>query len=629
MNLTSDFLQEFQPALDQIALPEAAAPYQLVSCFSQSETGSVWLIRRRSGGEPLILRMDSAMDLQAEFQLMKRLPQDLSGQTPQPVDFFQEDGMQYLVRTYLPGTSLAELGEDGPWTETRCAALGRQLCALLERLHRLDPPLIHRDIKPENIILSPDGVPGLIDFGIARSYDPALDTDTVHMGTRATAAPEQYGFAQSDQRTDLYSLGVTLRWLLTGSYRPEDLEKSSCSAGMKRFLRKAAAFDPDARFPTAAAMGGALAALARPPRLRRRRRLAAGLAAALAALLLAAGGLFPRREKPVQFASPLLEEAVRRELDRPDGPLTREDLEQVRRLAVVGQEMPEESCQFACRLSIFLDGIPQDDRPRGDIAGLSPLAEMPNLTVLYLCRQEISDLTPLTGLPLRELYLTDNQISDFSPLAELPELEVLYIGSNPAAGLSPLAELTSLRRLNLDSWNVHSPDSLAPLADLPLEYLSLGNLRPQDGSWSALGAMPRLGELWLWDPPEEALSALADCGALYGLNLGNCQTADLSSLPPVPNLDSLSIFNRLPSLAGVEKQADIRYLNLCNLTQLDLSPAAGLEELREMNIFNVQPLSYAPLAELPALEQVYVDTPETAAAVERECPDRRFAVAVS
>ena len=102
--------------------------------------------------------------------------------------------------------------------------------------------MIYRDIKPENILLLPDGGIGLIDFGIARQFKDGKDTDTRHMGTRATAAPEQYGYAQTDQRTDLYSLGMTLIWLLTGRYDRDSLTQTEeISPHLRSVLEKAVA----------------------------------------------------------------------------------------------------------------------------------------------------------------------------------------------------------------------------------------------------------------------------------------------------------------------------------------------------------------------------------------------------
>jgi len=128
---------------------------------------------------------------------------------------------------------------------------------LLEVLHRQDPPVIHRDIKPENLILLPGGGLGPIDFGTARQYTLGRDTDTRHLGTRTTAAPEQYGYAQTDVRADLYVAGATLLWLAAGAYDREAL--STLPRWLERTLERAMAFDPADRWPSAADMERALA----------------------------------------------------------------------------------------------------------------------------------------------------------------------------------------------------------------------------------------------------------------------------------------------------------------------------------------------------------------------------------
>lgn len=619
----SEFLAGFQPAPDGLVLPESiTGSYRLESALGHREDGAVFLLRRREDGAPFVLKIDTGdgQDLFEEFQLLSRLPDGLG---PEPVACFQEGGIKYMIRSYLPGQPLNEAGDPGEPLE-RWRELGEALCRLLARLHSLTPPIIHRDVKPENVILSPDGTPRLIDFGIARRYKPDQDTDTVRMGTRTTAAPEQYGFAQSDPRTDIYALGVTLRWMLTGSYAPEALEEADCPDWVKRFLRKAAAFDPADRFPSASAMADALHRHGAGRKLRKPLAVFLCLAAACGLLIFRAAA-----NRPVDFGSPLLEAAVRAELDRPQGSVTREDLKEVRRLAVVGQEVVEEERNFRCSLCIYLDEVAQIDQPKGDISDISLLAEMPNLTTLYLCRQEIGSLEALEGLPLRELYLIENQVEDLSPLERLPELEVLYIGSNPAEDLSPLASLKKLRELNLDSWLMHEPESFAPLERLPVEKLSLGNLFPQDGNWSFLSTLGNLHTLWLWDPPWAALAALEGCGGLRDLKLGNCQEPDLTALPPMPKLQSLGIFSRIPSIEGVQRQTGLKWLSLCNQEIADLSPAAALPDLEGMYIYDVAVSDWSPLLDAPRLELVNVDTEAVREAVEAGCPGHAFRITVS
>jgi serine/threonine-protein kinase len=92
-----------------------------------------------------------------------------------------------------------------------------QLCDILIYLHTRTPPIIYRDIKPSNIILQPKGMLKLIDFGAAREFRSGNHEDTVLLGTRGYAAPEQYGgCGQTDARTDIYGLGATMYHLSTG-----------------------------------------------------------------------------------------------------------------------------------------------------------------------------------------------------------------------------------------------------------------------------------------------------------------------------------------------------------------------------------------------------------------------------
>lgn len=628
MDTVSDFLRGFQASLDSAPMPEEiASVYRPESCLADKPQGSVWLIRRKQDGERFILRTDREQNLREEFDALSRLPESLAGQISEAVSCFEIDGTQYLIRSYLPGRSLAET--EVPLPEPQCIRLGAALCRLLDRLHRLSPPIIHRDIKPENVILLPDGTPALIDFGIARSYDPQRDTDTVHMGTRSTAAPEQYGFSQSDQRTDLYSLGVTLRWMLTGSYRPEDLDAADCSAEMKRLLRKAAAFDPADRFPSAADMGAALERLAVPRW--KRLLLPAAILAAILSLALAAG-VYRQQSLPAQavdFSSPLLEQAVRMELDIPEGPVTHEDLARIRRLAVVGQEVLRGEQDYQYRLCAYIDGRQQTDAPSGSVSDLSLLSEMPNLNTLYLCNQGIDDISSLAGLPLRELYLCDNSISDLSPLTRLPGLETLYLGSNPITNLTPLAALKSLKRLNLDSWTFPwQVDSLSALAGLDLDFLSIGNIEPADRDWSFLSQLESLDTLWMWDPPEEAATALKDVRSLRSLHLGNYRKMDLSELPVIPGLSELHTYSRLPSLEGVQKQTGLTLVSLCDQPDMDLSPLAELRNLSALYVFECPIRDFSALCRIPNLRDVFLQEANRGDFV-RSCPAYGFTVCFS
>ena len=111
---------------------------------------------------------------------------------------------------------LNELVKERRMEEAQIIKLMLQLCDTLIYLHGQTPAVIHRDIKPQNIIVDEAGKIKLIDFGISRLYDKSAHNDTVFIGTQEFAPPEQYGFSQTDERSDIFSLGVVLCWLLTG-----------------------------------------------------------------------------------------------------------------------------------------------------------------------------------------------------------------------------------------------------------------------------------------------------------------------------------------------------------------------------------------------------------------------------
>lgn len=133
-------------------------------------------------------------------------------------DFFsQGEERWYLVMEYIEGSTLADIARiRGKLPQEEVLDWGSKLCEILDYLHRQDPPVIFRDLKPANIMLTPDGLIKLIDFGIARHFKMESSQDTVSFGSAGYAPPEQYGHNQTDPASDIYSLGATLHYLLTG-----------------------------------------------------------------------------------------------------------------------------------------------------------------------------------------------------------------------------------------------------------------------------------------------------------------------------------------------------------------------------------------------------------------------------
>ena len=151
-----------------------------------------------------------------EIEMMKRLKHP---NLPAIVDVIEQKNSLLIVMDYIEGLSLEDIVQEyGPQEETLVVKWAKQLCDVLHYLHTQNPPIIYRDMKPSNVMLKPDGNVMLIDFGAAREYKTTNLTDTVLLGTRGYAAPEQYrSDGQSDERTDIYSLGVMVFRLLSGA----------------------------------------------------------------------------------------------------------------------------------------------------------------------------------------------------------------------------------------------------------------------------------------------------------------------------------------------------------------------------------------------------------------------------
>lgn len=193
--------------------------------------------------------------LLAEANLMKRLDHP---SLPRIVDIIDNGRTIYVIMDYIEGESLDKiLNTNGPQPQALVVEWAKQLCNVLSYLHNQKPPIIYRDMKPANIMLKPEGNLKLIDFGIAREYKQNNMTDTVSLGTRGYAAPEQFGgMGQTDVRTDIYCLGVTLYHLLTGQNPAEPPYElypirqwnPSLSSGLEYIVQKCTQLNPDDRY---------------------------------------------------------------------------------------------------------------------------------------------------------------------------------------------------------------------------------------------------------------------------------------------------------------------------------------------------------------------------------------------
>lgn len=209
---------------------------------------AVKMVRKQQGAR---------FDFLAESNILKRLQHPM---LPRIVDIFEDRDFIYIVEDYVQGITLEDLLKQQKRVEESMGIQWFQaLCGVLQYLHNQRPnPIIYRDMKPSNIMIQPDGSLKLIDFGIAREYKQESSADTTYIGTKGYAAPEQFGRAQTDARTDIYSLGVTVYHLLTGKspyeppyqFVPVRELNPDLSAGIEYILHKCIQPEPMDRYQT-------------------------------------------------------------------------------------------------------------------------------------------------------------------------------------------------------------------------------------------------------------------------------------------------------------------------------------------------------------------------------------------
>jgi WD40 repeat protein/predicted Ser/Thr protein kinase len=250
--------------------------YRVTHVLGSGGMGAVYLADdTRIPGRQVAIKesLNTSLQAQSQFQSEVSLMVGLNHPgLPNVSDQFTSPlGRQYLVMDYAEGETLEDVvNRRGPLPEAEVITLVEQLLDVLEHLH--SHSIIHRDVKPANIKLKSDGKPVLVDFGIAKLHAPGHSTQTWArgVGSPGFAPIEQYG-AGTDARSDLYSLGAVMYYLLTGQSPPEapDLAagmslspprklRPDLSPHVQKVVFKAMALNPDQRFQSAAEMRQAL-----------------------------------------------------------------------------------------------------------------------------------------------------------------------------------------------------------------------------------------------------------------------------------------------------------------------------------------------------------------------------------
>lgn len=223
-------------------LEAVTTEYDTLHVLKRSPRGTVSVVRHKKSGTRYVFRRYSGSG-----EVYRRLLPVLCPHLPQIMEAAEQDGQTAVLEEYVQGDTLAELLTGAKLTEKEARQVTMQLCQALHVLHSMGA--VHRDVKPENVILrGSDAV--LIDFDAARIYKDESESDTQVLGTTGFAAPEQYGIFQSDERADIFSLGVLLNIMLTGKHPSREM----AAGKMGRIVRKCTMTAPEQRYQSARAL---------------------------------------------------------------------------------------------------------------------------------------------------------------------------------------------------------------------------------------------------------------------------------------------------------------------------------------------------------------------------------------
>lgn len=609
-------------------LPEDMQEHWTVyECLKESEDSSTFLVKETVTGILCVLkwgRNRQAEFLRNEMEIMKKMADRKLSGIPKAYRIFEENGEVYLVREYIEGMSLAQMVlQKGGISEAEICRISRKICQTAEQFQNPDEPMIHRDIKPENIVVTPGGEVVFIDFGTMRSYKKDGSRDTFVVGTRGTAAPEQYGYTQTDQRTDVYAIGQTMLYMVSESYEMNQLSECAVSRRMKKIIEKACSFEPDKRYGDAAQLRRAVEKCQANNRKKVYKKAGAvfGLIAAgyILAILSPDGTVIENKrietaeqsaaEEQIQaeitFREELIEEAVRKELGlSKTDKITASMLEDVRKLRIVGKEILDDEDTFWGE-GHHVDGKDSSfGSVRGNITDLSDLAQMVNLEELALCNQKIEDISGLKELPLKKLYLSKNMITDFSVLLNLIDLDTLCIMENPAENLSVIGECTGILRLNIQGMNLTDIDFLK---NLSLDYLDMSNVEVENNIFEPLTEMKKLNTLCMCDVNEAAAETLSQMSTLKALFMWGDSTIleNLKPLKGMTQLETLAFTTQISSLEGIEQFPSLNFLSVSFSLVKDLSPVTGAKNLQVIDISNADIENFEPLFGHSGLTEVH------------------------
>lgn len=211
--------------------------YDLVRVWRDTPQMTMQQLRHKALGQDLM-----CLCFEGDGALYRLLQTVRHPHLPRIYEVRQEGNRCLVLEEYLSGSTVAQILENGLYTEDGVRRVMAAVCEGAGFLHRHG--YIHRDIKPENVMVCDNGRVVLLDFDIAREYKPHARQDTCVIGTAGYAAPEQFGVAQTDTRSDLFAMGVMMNVMLTGQHPT----RQAAIGKLAPIIEKCTQLDPNKRY---------------------------------------------------------------------------------------------------------------------------------------------------------------------------------------------------------------------------------------------------------------------------------------------------------------------------------------------------------------------------------------------
>ena len=217
--------------------------YRELTHLGRKEGAGAVLVQHRGSGRIAVKKIVSA-ESAGIYQRLRELEHPNIARI---YEICRDERGSTIIEEFVSGETLEMKLDDGPLPEDKVIKYAAQILDALQELHKRN--IIHRDITPSNVLVSSDDVVRLIDFGISRNWKADQKKDTAILGTVGYAAPEQFGFQQTDITADFYALGVLINVMLTGQL---PAEKRAENKKLAKIIQKCIQMDPAKRYQAAA-----------------------------------------------------------------------------------------------------------------------------------------------------------------------------------------------------------------------------------------------------------------------------------------------------------------------------------------------------------------------------------------